>query len=414
MSEPRVNGNRLWSTIMEMAKIGAIPNGGSRRLALTDEDRAGRDLFVAWCREAGCRVEVDRIGNIFAVREGRRRGAPCVLTGSHLDTQPHGGRFDGVYGVLAGLEAIRALNEHGIETQAPIAVVNWTNEEGVRFSPGSTGSLVFAGLLTVDSAFQIECVDGPQVGAELQRIGYAGTIPPAALPVSAYVELHIEQGPVLEKAGKAIAVVEGIQGVRWFAVHIDGAARHAGTTPMSDRRDSFMAAARLALAMREAACKASADIRFTVGRVRVDPGSPNTVPGHAEFSIDLRHPSEDVLATVEGEITRLARALAPLEGVQARVETLMRLPPVRFDPGCIAVIAGVAERAALPFERMLSGAFHDASNVARVVPAAMIFVPCRNGISHNEGEWAEPEHLAVGCQVLTSSLVELASRSGSA
>lgn len=409
-SRALINSDRLWATIMDMAEIGALPRGGSCRLALTDEDRGARDLFVSWCREAGCRVEIDGLGNIFAVRPGRDGDRPCILTGSHLDTQPHGGRFDGVYGVLAGLEAIRALNEQGVETRAPLAVVNWTNEEGVRFSPGLTGSSVFGGLIDLDEARAIRCVDGPTVGAELERIGYAGTITREALPVGAYVELHIEQGPVLENLGKPIGIVEAVQGVRWFRLEIEGEDRHAGTTPMTERRDAAMAAARFALEMRGRACSASADIRFTVGRVRVEPGSPNTVPGYAEISIDLRHQSDDVLDAVEAEMGRFAGELADLEGVTARIATLMRVPPVTFDERCLSTLAGIAERSGAGFERMISGAMHDASVMARVVPSALVFVPCRGGISHNEAEWAEPEHLAAGCQLLCDALIELAAR----
>lgn len=414
MQRAPIDRERLWSTVMSMAEIGALSRGGSRRLALSDEDRAARELFISWCRAAGCRVLIDPIGNIFAVRAGRTNDAPCILTGSHLDTQPHGGRFDGVAGVLSALEAIRTLNDHGIDTEVPVAAVNWTNEEGARFAPGLTGSAVFAGLLPLQAALDARCIDGPTVGTELRRIGQAGPDPAGALPIGAYFELHIEQGPVLERLGRPVGIVEGVQGVRWYAVHLIGEDRHAGTTPMEGRRDSFAAAARLSLAMREEACRAGPEVRFTVGRVQVEPGSPNTIPGRTEFSIDLRHPSDAVLTTIEQALHRLARDESILQGVQVRIERLMTVAPAVFDRACIDALTAAADRSGTPYLRMTSGAMHDASNIARIAPAAMIFIPCRDGVSHSEDEWIDPEHLASGCQLLTDTIVQMAGSAGSA
>lgn len=407
-----VDSRRLWDSIMAIGQIGALPGGGSRRLSLGDEDKRARDLFVSWCREAGCRVEIDPIGNIFATRPGREPGRPTILTGSHLDTQPDGGRFDGIYGVLAGLEVLRTLNDHAIETAAPVTVVNWTNEEGVRFAPGLTGSSVFAGSLPLADALAAPCIDGPSVGEELTRIGYAGGLPVGAIRAAAYIEAHIEQGPVLERLGKSVGIVEGVQGVRWLQVEVRGEGRHAGTTPMDQRADGFMAAARLALEARRQALRASPDIRLTVGRVAVLPGSPNTIPASAVFTIDLRHPSEAVLDKVGDAIGRLARKVAAAEGVDIDVTRLMTVPPVTFDPGCVAALAHAAGAAGISAERMFSGAMHDASSIVHVVPSAMLFVPCRDGISHNVAEWAEPEHLASGCQVLLLSILELGGADG--
>lgn len=407
-SDISIDSRRLWGSLMAMAEIGPLPGGGSRRLSLSDEDKTARDLFVSWCREAGCLVEVDPIGNIFATRPGREPGRAAIMTGSHLDTQPDGGRFDGIYGVLAGLEVIRCLNDNAIETEAPVTVVNWTNEEGVRFAPGLTGSSVFARSLPLADALAMQCIDGPTVGEELQRIGYDGTLPVGTIRATAYLEAHIEQGPVLERLGKPVGIVEGVQGVRWLQVEIRGQGRHAGTTPMEQRADGFMAAARVALEARQLALEASPDIRFTVGRIAVLPGSPNTIPASAVFTIDLRHPSEQVLDMVEESIVDLLHKVGQAERVQTGVSPLMTVPSVAFDSGCVAALAGAADAAAIPAERIFSGAMHDASSVARAVPSAMIFVPCRDGISHNVAEWAEPEDLAAGCQVLLLAVLQLA------
>ena len=403
---PTIDGSRLWHSIEEMARVGALPHGGSRRLALSEEDGRARDLFASWCRDAGCETHVDQFGNQFGIRRGLAPGEPLVMFGSHLDTQPNGGRFDGIYGVLAGLEVMRTLHAAGVQTERSLAVVNWTNEEGVRFSPGLTGSKGFAGLLALQDVATLKSSDGTSFHDELARLGYLGT--PASFKVASYFEAHIEQGPVLEAAKLAVGVVTGVQGVRWFEVQVTGADRHAGTTPMSMRADSFMASCRMALGLRTAALAVSADIRLTFGRVSVQPGSVNTVPGHTHFTIDLRHPDRAVLDRVEGLILELSANEAKAEGCQVAVQKVFDLPPVAFDEGAVDQVAVAARNNDLPTMRIVSGAMHDACALATVAPTAMIFTACRLGISHSEDEFAEPNDLAAGCQVLLDAVLAAA------
>ena len=403
----KTNGARLSQSIAEIARIGALPNGGNCRLALSDEDKEARDLFASWCRDAGCEVQADSFGNIFAFRRGTNPDAPIVLTGSHLDTQPHGGNYDGIYGVLAGLEVVRALNDAKVHTDATIAVVNWTNEEGVRYSPGLTGSSAFVGSLAAEQALKIVGSDKSVFGDEVQRIGYSGPLTRQALNIGCYIEAHIEQGPVLESFGLPIGVVSGIQGVRWYEVTVDGADRHAGTTPMSDRQDSFMASAEFALEARAFALGMSPDIRFTIGRMAVSPGSPNTVPGRTTFTIDLRHEQETVLDKVESYLVNQAGPQHK-SGTVLAVKRIMHVPPVHFAEEKIEAVAAAADGCGLRSKRMVSGAMHDASRLASVVPTAMIFVPSRDGISHHEDEWTAPEDLERGCDVLAQTLLSLA------
>lgn len=401
MNTPLTNGSRLWSTLMEMARIGAIPENGSCRLSLTDEDRQARDLFARWCREAGCTLRVDPFGNMFAVRQGSKADAPAILVGSHLDTQPHGGRFDGVLGVLAGLEILRALNDAGIETDHPVAVANWTNEEGVRFKPGLTGSKGFVGLLDETA---VEGDGGADYFSELRRIGYAGQSM-ADFGVLAYYELHIEQGPVLEAAKAPVGIVDGIQGVRWFEIELHGHDAHAGTTPMDNRSDSFMAAATLASRLRERAVSLDRHIRFTVGRIEVSPNSQNTVPGLATLHIDLRHGSTPVLDAFERIMAETIPEVEAQEHVRAGIRQTMRVEPVTFDETCREHLLGSARALGLDPVSLPSGAMHDASSLATKVPAAMLFVQSRDGISHNPLEWSEPEHVATACEILAQAVL---------
>ena len=398
LAVPQIDGQRLWRSLEDIAQIGALPQGGCRRLALSDEDRDARDLLASWCRDAGCELHVDAFGNQFAIRPGLIREAPLVLFGSHLDTQPNGGRFDGIYGVLAGLEVMRALQAAGVQTQRSLAVVNWTNEEGVRFSPGLTGSKGFAGLLSPEDVAVLKTPEGAAFRDELVRIGYLGSAP--LFKVATYFEAHIEQGPVLESAKLPVGVVAGVQGVRWFEVMVTGADRHAGTTPMTMRADSYMATSRIVLALRERALAVSSEIRFTVGRVAVLPGSVNTVPGSTRFSIDLRHPDGEVLDRVEALISTVGASEAVAEACQVTVEKTFDLPPVAFDKGAIDLVAAAAKACDLPNMRIVSGAMHDACALSTVAPTAMIFTACRLGISHSEDEFAEPGDLAAGCQML--------------
>ena len=408
MTNLSINGERLWASLMEMAEIGATPKGGSNRQTLTDLDKQGRDLFVRWCREAGLEVTVDQMGSIFARRRGRRDDLPPVLAGSHLDTQPTGGRFDGVFGVLAALEMVRTLNDAGVETEAPVEIVNWTNEEGARFAPPMIASGVFAGVFPLEEGLGKTDAEGRTIGEELRRIGYAGERPCTGHRYAAYFEPHIEQGPILEREDKAIGVVTGAQGARWFEVTVTGQEGHAGATPMDMRSDALVTAARLVGEIREIGLKPGENGRATVGIMKVAPGSPNVVPGSVFFTVDIRHPQEEVIeemtTALRGAAERAARELdTPVE-----VREIWYSPPVRFDQGCVDAVREAAQAYGYSHRDIVSGAGHDAVYVARVAPTAMIFVPCEKGISHNEAEYAKPEDLAAGCNVLLHAVLSRA------
>lgn len=409
----QINAERLWHRLMAMAEIGATPGGGSGRLALSDEDRAGRDLFVGWCREAGFAVRVDQIGNIFARRPGTDAEAPPVITGSHLDTQPLGGRFDGVYGVLAGLEVLMSLDDAGIETCAPLEVVNWTDEEGVRFDGGGcVASSVFAGTKDLSAALSLTDRTGAAtMGSELSRIGYAGTAPVGGLPVSAYFEIHIEQGPVLETKGNTIGAVLGAQG-RWcLDVTVTGEEGHAGTLPMAARRDAMVGAARMISALTDLASSGEPPPVITMGHLQVRPNSRNTIPGEVVFTVDCRHPDADVLARLRRQIDEVCTACAGQAGVAVRVREASYSAPVQFDPDCAGLIGARAAALGLPWQEIYSGASHDACQMAACAPTGMIFIPCERGISHNEAENCTPEDVAAGCQVLLETLVTWSNQS---
>ena len=403
----RANKDRLWSTHMDLAKIGATPGGGVGRLALTDLDRQARDLFVSWCREAGCAVRVDRIGNIFARRAGTDESLSPVMTGSHLDTQPLGGRFDGIFGVLAGLEAVRALDEAGTKTRRPIDVVVWTDEEGARFRTGLMGSHVFCEPETLGKALANRDEQGSLVGDELTRIGYAGTELPG-IPVHAYFEAHIEQGTVMEKAGIVIGVVEGAQGSMRFRVTVTGEEGHAGTLPMTQRHDALLGAARMIDAVNKVAFQHDPHPVITVGAMQVRPNSPNTVPGGAVFTIDARHPESKVLDAIDREMRAACARIAEADGLGLKGEQTSDNDPVAFHPRCVASVRAAAKALGISHRDIFSGAGHDACNLARIAPTGMIFVPCEKGISHNEKENARPEDLAAGCDVLIQVLAEWA------
>ncbi len=400
----RINGQRLWDSLMEMAKIGATEKGGNCRLALTDLDRQGRDLFVRWCREAGCTVTVDRIGNIFARRPGKDNSLPPVMTGSHLDTQPTGGKFDGVYGVLAGLEVIRTLNDTNSETLAPVEVAVWTNEEGSRFAPAMVASGVFGGVFDLDYALSRADVDGKTMGEELQRIGYAGEAEVGGRPVAAFFEAHIEQGPILEAERKTIGVVQGVQGIRWFEVTLIGQEAHAGPTPMRRRKDALLGASRMVQEVNRIGLENLPHACATVGMMQVHPNSRNVIPGRVFLTVDFRHPDEKVLAGMAETLEKSARDIADEIGLILDFKEIWHSPPVKFAPECVAAVRAGAEEMGLPSMDIISGAGHDAVYVSRVAPTAMIFVPCENGISHNEIENATPEDLAAGCDVLLRAI----------
>lgn len=401
----QVNAGRLWDSLMEMGKIGALPHGGCCRTALSAEDKAGRDLFSRWCREAGCDVRFDRVGNIFARRPSADAGLPAVASGSHLDTQPHAGKFDGIYGVLAGLEVIRSLNDQHIETRAPLDIVVWTNEEGVRFSPPLAGSSVFAGKFTVDEILGAKTLDGTTVGEDLQSIGYSGDEQPGDRAWDSFFEAHIEQGPVLEDTGKTIGVVTGVQGVRWSRVTLEGQDGHAGTTPMNQRRDALLGAARIIDAANRIASAVDDLARLTVGRLEISPNSGATIPGGAIFTIDNRHPDTATLDRMDREIRAEIDNIAQSHGLKATVERTIDAEPVPFDAQLISIVGSCSDRLGYPSMQMLSGAGHDAMNVAKRTPTSMIFVPCEGGISHNEAENATPEDLGAGAHVLLHAML---------
>jgi len=406
----RIDPDRLWDSHMEMARIGPGVAGGTNRQTLTDEDAEGRALFREWCEAAGLTVTVDRIGNMFARRPGRNNDLPPILMGSHLDTQPTGGRFDGVFGVMAGLEVIRTLNDLGIETEAPLEVVNWTNEEGGRFSPPMVGSAVFAGQMELEKALDLKDLEGARFGDELTRIGFEGETPVGGRKVGAYFECHIEQGPILESEGKSVGIVTGVQAMRWYEVTVTGRESHAGTTPPANRRDALTMAAHIVIALDEIMQKRGLDGRCTVGVMEVRPGSPNVIPGEVFFTVDIRNPTVPELDRMDQEFRAAVDALTTGGEVKVDVNETWFSPPVHFDKSCIAAIRHGAQTAGHAHRDIMSGAGHDAVHVSKVAPAAMIFVPCKDGISHNEVEYAAPEHLAAGCDVLLRAVLEYANR----
>jgi beta-ureidopropionase / N-carbamoyl-L-amino-acid hydrolase len=402
----QIDTKRLWDSLMETAQIGATPKGGLCRLTLTDLDRQARDWFKAQCEALGCCVTVDDMGNMFAHRPGKNPALPAIAMGSHLDTQPTGGKFDGVLGVLAALEAMRTLHEAAYETNAPIEIVNWTNEEGARFAPAMLASGVFAGALSHDFAYARTDRDGKTFGAELDRIGYRGPERAGARKFSGHFELHIEQGPILEAEGRMIGVVQGVRGIRWYEVTINGQEAHTGTTPMGLRKNALLGAARIIECV-DTLARNHADAVGTVGLIDNRPNSRNVIPGEVFFSIDFRHADDKVLDTMERELrVALAEILVPM-GLTYEEAQIWQSPPITFDPQLIDCVRIGAQKAGLLSRDMISGAGHDSCYVSRVAPATMIFVPCRGGISHNEAEWSSPEQCAAGAQVLLNAVLEL-------
>ena len=404
-----VDERRLWDRLMALAAIGARPDGGVDRPALSAADAAARSQLAAWGRALGFAVATDPIGNLFVRRPGRDADAAPVLTGSHLDTQPMGGRFDGAYGVMAGLEALQAMNDAGVATRRPIDLVAWTNEEGGRFQPGCMGSAVFTGAMALETALAAVDRDGIAVREALAAV-LAGepemAIRPAGLPVHACIEAHIEQGPVLEEAGLPLGIVTGIQGSRWFAVEVLGEAAHAGTTPRARRRDAFMAAHAMVAELRLALEDDEDVTRFTIGRFEVEPGSPNTVPARVFFTIDLRHPDAARLAELGDRVAPIGRRRA--YGCDVRVTETSTSAPVTFAAPVLDTLRGAAARLGVPFRDLPSGAGHDAGYLAALAPTGMLFVPCARGVSHHPAEAAAPADLAAGTRVLAEALVALA------
>jgi N-carbamoyl-L-amino-acid hydrolase len=407
----RVDAARLWQRHVEMARIGAIPGNGVNRAAFSAEDIRARQLLVSWAEARRFSISMDAIGNIFVRRPGLDSDAPPVMSGSHMDSQPRGGRFDGMYGVLAAFEALEAIDEAGVKTRRAIEVVAWSNEEGGRFAPCTMGSAVYTGARALEDIVGVTDNEGIVLKDALATT--LAALPQAKprefnTPAAAYVEAHIEQGPLLEMQGKTVGVVMGIQGLRWFNIEVFGKTDHAGTTPLRLRKDAVRAAVDIIMALRELTHDPHDVVRFTVGRMLVTPNSPNSVASHALFSVDIRHPDR---ATVQ----RLGEAVEPLARKAAGVCDVKVTPtlhdnPCVFDAQVVSTIERAAETLGVPNMRLASGASHDANYMARVCPAGMIFVPCENGVSHNEAENAKPEDLAAGARVLTATLLDLANR----
>ena len=407
----RVNEERLWRRHADMAKIGAIPGNGVNRAALSREDIAARKLLLSWAVQRKFTVGIDAIGNLFVRRAGSEANAAPVITGSHMDSQPRGGRFDGIYGVLAGLEALEAMNEAGVTTRRPIEVVAWTNEEGGRFAPCTMGSMVFTGARPLADVLDVTDNEGIKL-----RDALAETLAATPLatkrefnsPVAGYIEAHIEQGPLLENAGKTVGVVTGIQGLRWFNIEVSGKTDHAGTTPLALRKDAMRDAVAIINALTELTDDPADVTRFTVGRMLVTPNSPNSVASHVLFSVDVRHPDPQTIKRLGEAVEPLARKAA--KHCDVKVTPTLRDDPCVFDADVTNAVEAAAKGLELTHMRLSSGASHDAMYMARVCPTGMIFVPCEKGVSHNEAENATPADLAAGARVLTAALVELANR----
>jgi beta-ureidopropionase / N-carbamoyl-L-amino-acid hydrolase len=405
----RVDGARLMRRLAALGEIGPIEGGGTNRLALTDADKEGRDLVVAWMSDLGLDVGIDEMGNVVGTRAGREPGAP-VMTGSHIDTVRTGGRYDGNLGVLAGLEVVEVLEGAGVTTRRPLAVAFFTNEEGSRFQPDMMGSLTYVGGIPIEEALDVAAIDGPTVGDELVRIGYAGPLPCPGPAPAAFVELHIEQGPVLEARDTTIGAVEGVQGISWQELTIVGQSNHAGTTPMSMRRDAGHAAAEIVTYARRLAQEVGGHQVATVGRLDLHPDLVNVIPGRAVLTVDLRNTDAAALADAEAALADFCAELERKEGVEIHSRSLARFDPVSFDPDTVLLVEQTAGRLGYSVHRLPSGAGHDAQMMARVCPAAMVFTPSRGGISHNPAEHTDPEHLEAGANVLLQVLLELAER----
>jgi len=408
MQNLRIDAQRLWDTLMETARIGATPKGGIKRLTLTDLDRQVRDWFVEKAKEAGCEVGVDSMGNIYATRPGTDNSLPPIVCGSHLDTQPTGGKYDGILGVLAGLEVIRTLNDAGYETRRPIMVVDWTNEEGSRFAPAMLSSGVYGGAFTQDWAYARADAEGKTFGEELERIGYKGAEPVGEREFGAFFELHIEQGPILEAEEKTIGVVTDGQGQRWYNVTVTGRESHAGTTPMPLRRDALVGAARLVEAVHRIALDHAPDAVGTVGVLDIAEPSRNVIPGTVTFTVDLRHPDDDQLSRMDAALKGAAESVGDDLGLEVAIEPIWHFPPVAFDRDCVDAVRKAAEDGGYSWREIVSGAGHDACYTARRCPTSMIFVPCENGISHNEIENATMEDCAAGANVLLHAMLSRA------
>ena len=404
----RINGERLWDSLMEMAKIGPGIAGGNNRQTLTDFDAEGRALFRRWCEDAGMTMGVDKMGTMFFRREGTDPDALPVYVGSHLDTQPTGGKYDGVLGVLGGLEVVRTLNDLGIRTRHPIVVVNWTNEEGTRFAPPMVASGVFAGVHELDWAHAIKDAAGKTLGGELERIGWVGDEEVGARRMHAFFELHIEQGPILEAEGKDIGVVTHGQGLKWIQITLTGKESHTGSTPMPMRVNAGLGMARVTQLVDEIAWSHQPRAVGAIGHVEVYPNSRNIIPGRTVFTVDFRSPDKAILDDMDARLREGAGKIADEIGLGIEIEQVGHFDPVTFDETCVATVRAAAERLGYSHRNIISGAGHDACWVNRVAPTAMIMCPCVDGLSHNEAEEISPEWAKAGADVLFHAVVETA------
>ena len=412
LSNVRVNGQRLWDSLMAMAKIGGTPKGGCKRLTLTDVDKQGRELFRAWCQQAGCSLEIDEMGNMFARRAGAEDDLPPVVLGSHLDTQPTGGKFDGVLGVLGALEVVRSLNDLKIKTRHPITVANWTNEEGSRYAPAMVSSGVFAGVYTKEFAYSRLDPDNKTLGDELERIGFKGEEPVGGWPIHAYFELHIEQGPILEYEHCDVGVVTHGQGQRWYELTLTGFESHAGSTPMPRRKDALLGAARVvelvnAIGLSKAPLGVS-----TCGMLNPYPNSRNVIPGQVFMACEFRHPTDATLSEMDAALHEGVKAIADKIGLTYDLKQIFYYPPVAFDAECVSAVRRAADHFGYKHRDIVSGAGHDACYIARVAPTSMIFTPCVDGVSHNESEDIKLEWSTAGANVLLHAALEKAEIAG--
>ena len=407
----RVRGERLYSSLLELAQIGATPKGGVCRLALTDLDKQGRQWVINKALSLGLTVVTDQIGNTFMRREGKNPNLPPIMTGSHIDTQPTGGKYDGNYGVLAGLEVIETLNDHQVETEAPIEVVFWTNEEGSRFTPVMMGSGVFSGAISQELAYAAKDIDGKNVKDELTRIGFLGTQKPGDHPCGAYFEAHIEQGPILEYQDKIIGVVPAVMGLRWFDCTVHGFEAHAGPTPMEIRVDALQNSLSIMQKVVDVANQYAPHGRGTVGMVQVFPNSRNVIPGRVQFSIDIRHTDAVILDQMTAELKECIQSIATNKSIKIDLQEVSYFTPCNFDEGCIQTIRKAAQDLGYSHMDVVSGAGHDAIYMKSLAPTGMIFIPCKDGVSHNEIEDAKADHLEAGANVLLQSILAYAKRS---
>ncbi|MEL7939221.1 Zn-dependent hydrolase [Pseudomonas delhiensis] len=405
----KIDAERLWASLMDMARVGATARGGSRRLALSEEDRHGRELFEGWCRDAGLGLRRDAVGNLFARRAGEDDGLDPVVMGSHLDTQPEGGRFDGVYGVLAGLEVLRSLNDQGIRTRRPLEVAVWTNEEGARFTPAMLGSAAFTGAMALDAALNARDAEGVSVGEALRALGWQGDLP-LGRRLDAYFEAHIEQGPILEDNAIDVGVVTGGQAIRWLDVRVGGQAAHAGTTPMPLRHDALFGAAEMIQALEALAQRFAPHGLVTVGQLAIAKSSRNTIAGQVDFTIDLRHHQDEVIGAMEQEARALLEAIAARRGLTLEAGLHWLSPATPFDADCVGHVREAVRALGYSHQDIVSGAGHDAIHLARNCPTAMVFIPCVGGLSHNEAEDVIPAHAAQGADVLLNAVLARAGR----